>query len=180
MSRLQFYRQFVNRGVCMQRVIDTVGGRLMLARKDAGMNQLELLEKLKEKGHEITPSHWSRVERNERGISNELLIAVADIFELSLDYLVGRPHYANEIIEQFATEEANEVARLLDTMDEDLRKQVLAQAQHLQRLDEERKALHQEIETLLVEALKSFPAGTAIRAKSVLDKINVGWREVII
>ncbi len=38
-------------------VIDTMGGRLMLARKDAGLNQLELLERLKEKGYDINQNN---------------------------------------------------------------------------------------------------------------------------
>lgn len=117
-------------------VIDTMGGRLMLARKDAGLSQLELLEKLKEAGYDITPAHWSRVEGNKRGISLELLTAVADILEQSLDYLVGRPQYTHEVAEEFATEEAATVARLVDTMDEDMRRQVVAHTQALKRLDE--------------------------------------------
>lgn len=169
---------FVN-GKDIMGVIDTMGGRLMLARKDAGLNQLELLERLKEKGHDITPAHWSRVEGNKRGISLELLTAVADILGQSLDYLTGRPQFVHEVTEQFLTEEATAVARLLDSMDEDHRKHVLAHAQHLKRLDEERKALHREIATLLIESLSSVPNGTAVRAKSVLDKINVGWRELV-
>lgn len=159
-------------------VIDTMGGRLMLARKDAGLSQLELLEKLKEAGYDITPAHWSRVEGNKRGISLELLTAVADILEQSLDYLVGRPQYTHEVAEEWATEEAPTVARLVDTMDEDMRRQVVAHTQALKRLDEERRALHSEIAALLMETLSSVPNGTAVRAKSVLDKINVGWREM--
>lgn len=158
-------------------VIDTMGGRLMLARKDKGLNQLELLERLKEKGHEITPAHWSRVENNQRGLSLDLLVAAADILEQSLDYLTGRPT-APEGGEHFITDEANAVGRLLDTMDDDLRKLVLLSTQHLKRLDEERKALHREVATLLIESLSCVSDDSKIRAKSVLDKINVGWRDL--
>lgn len=70
-------------------ILQSVGGRLMLARKNKGWNQLEFLEQLKEqKDIEITAAHWSRVEGTKRGASLELLIAAADLLDVSLDYLV--------------------------------------------------------------------------------------------
>lgn len=70
-------------------ILQSVGGRLMLARKNKGWNQLEFLKQLKEqKDIEITPAHWSRVEGMKRGVSVELLIAAADLLDVSLDYLV--------------------------------------------------------------------------------------------
>lgn len=71
--------------------LNTVGGRLMLARKNKGWTQPELLEQLRlQHGQTVTQSHWSRVECNERGVSLQLLIAVADLLGVSLDYLTGR------------------------------------------------------------------------------------------
>jgi transcriptional regulator with XRE-family HTH domain len=70
-------------------ILQSVGGRLMLARKNKGWSQLDLLEQLKErKGIDITPAHWSRVEGMKRGASLELLIAAAELLDVSLDYLV--------------------------------------------------------------------------------------------
>lgn len=73
-------------------ILNTVGGRLMIARKSKGWTQPELLDQLKRRyGYSVTQSHWSRVECNERGISLQLLIAAADLLDVSLDYLTGRP-----------------------------------------------------------------------------------------
>lgn len=70
-------------------VLQTVGSRLMLARKSKGWSQIDLLEQLRtQKGIEITPAHWSRVEGMKRGASLELLVAAADLLDVSLDYLV--------------------------------------------------------------------------------------------
>lgn len=72
-------------------VLQTVGGRLMMARKNKGWSQLDLLEHLRtKKGIKVSPEHWSRVESNQRRASLRLMIAASDLLEVSIDWLVGK------------------------------------------------------------------------------------------
>lgn len=163
-----------NSGVVTMALLDTMGGRIRLARMDKDLNQLELLAKLKEvdSKFDIDPAHWSRVENNKRGISLELLVAVADLLEVSLDHLTGRPQYGHEVTEQFVTDEANQVARLTDKMDKDLRNLVLLSAENLKRLDEERKGLHEEIASLLAEQIGQMENSHRRRAETILERVR--------
>jgi transcriptional regulator with XRE-family HTH domain len=71
--------------------LNTVGGRLMIARRRKGWTQKEMAELLNEQhGIATDQSFWSHVENGRRGISMPVFVAVADLLEVSLDYLTGR------------------------------------------------------------------------------------------
>ncbi len=80
--------------------------RLLELRKKKGLTQAEIAKLLK-----ITPQAYSLYETNKNNISNETLCMLADFFEVSTDYLLGRqeaiPSFLNEeeraLIEQYRT-----------------------------------------------------------------------------
>ena len=61
------------------------GQRVLTLRKSAGLSQAALAEQLGITMHQI-----SKMETGQRGPSLELAVALADYFDVSLDYLVGR------------------------------------------------------------------------------------------
>lgn len=59
--------------------------RLRELRKGRGLKQTDLAELL-----EVVPRQYQRYERGEQDPSLETAIALADFYDVSLDYLVGR------------------------------------------------------------------------------------------
>lgn len=64
---------------------ETFSERLSTLRKSAKLNQCQMAEALG-----ITQAAISKIEKGERAASIEVLCALADYFDVSLDYLVGR------------------------------------------------------------------------------------------
>ena len=67
-----------------------VGARVTEARLAAGMKQVELLAKLQTRGVEISVPALSLLEGQKRPVSDIELNALADIFGVSADWLLGR------------------------------------------------------------------------------------------
>lgn len=67
----------------MSELYKRIGKKIATLRKDNSMTQEQLAEKLS-----ITVKHCSSVERGLSSLSLEKLIYVADLFDVSLDYLV--------------------------------------------------------------------------------------------
>ena len=59
--------------------------RLLELRKQKGLTQADMAKLLK-----ITPQAYSLYETNKNNINNETLCILADFFEVSIDYLLGR------------------------------------------------------------------------------------------
>lgn len=59
------------------------GKRIAAIRKQNGLTQLQFAEMLY-----ITKSHLARIENGRRGASVELMVDIACLFNLSLDYLI--------------------------------------------------------------------------------------------
>lgn len=70
--------------------------RLLELRKSKGLTQADMSKLLK-----ITPQAYSLYETNKNNISNETLCILADFFEVSTDYLLGR----QDSIPSFLSEE---------------------------------------------------------------------------
>ena len=64
--------------------------RFSALRKGAKLNQSQMAETLG-----ITQAAISKIEKGERAASIEVLCALADYFDVSLDYLVGRSDEPN-------------------------------------------------------------------------------------
>ncbi len=67
-----------------------VGAKVEMARKKKGMKQKELLAQLQVRGVDMNASGLSKLEGQIRFVTDIELAALADILELSVDYLLGR------------------------------------------------------------------------------------------
>lgn len=67
-----------------------IGARVTLARKSQGMKQIELLTKLQLAGIEMSTPALSLLEGQKRPVSDIELNAIADILNVSVDWLLGR------------------------------------------------------------------------------------------
>lgn len=67
-----------------------VGARVTEARKNLGMKQIDLLAKLQTASVEISVPALSLLEGQKRPVSDIELNALADILNVSVDWLMGR------------------------------------------------------------------------------------------
>ena len=70
-----------------------VGNRVELVRKQKGMKQKELLAQLQVNGVDMNASGLSKLEGQIRFVTDVELVALADILEVSVDYLLGRHNF---------------------------------------------------------------------------------------
>lgn len=66
-----------------------IGSRLKAVRESAGLTQAGLIDRLREEGVNLNQPFISQVERGEKGISLETLVALATVLDVSTDYLLG-------------------------------------------------------------------------------------------
>jgi len=67
-----------------------IGARVTEARKNRGMKQIELLSKLQTNGIDISTPALSLLEGQKRPVSDLELNALANILNVSVDWLMGR------------------------------------------------------------------------------------------
>ena len=67
-----------------------IGARVTKARQDKGMKQIELLAKLQLAGVDMSVPALSLLEGQKRPVSDIALNALADILDVSVDWLLGR------------------------------------------------------------------------------------------
>ena len=67
-----------------------LGYKIRKLREELGLSQLELSEKLN-----LNNRILSRIELNERSVRDDELLAFADFFDVSTDYLLGRTNVRN-------------------------------------------------------------------------------------
>lgn len=67
-----------------------IGARVTKARQDKGMKQVELLAKLQLAGVDMSVPALSLLEGQKRPVSDIELNALADILDVSVDWLLGR------------------------------------------------------------------------------------------
>lgn len=67
-----------------------IGARVTEARKQRGMKQVELLAKLQLAGVDMSIPALSLLEGQKRPVSDIELVALADILNVSVDWLLGR------------------------------------------------------------------------------------------
>lgn len=66
-----------------------VGARVEKRRKEMNMKQIELLSALQDKGIEFNASGLSKLEGQIRSVNDYELIALSEILEVSVDWLLG-------------------------------------------------------------------------------------------
>ena len=67
-----------------------IGARVTLARKNKGMKQVDLLAKLQLAGVDMSVPALSLLEGQKRPVSDIELNGLADILQVSVDWLLGR------------------------------------------------------------------------------------------
>lgn len=67
-----------------------IGARVELARKRQGMKQKNLLAQLQVNGVDMSASALSKVEGQTRSVTDIELAVLADLLEVSVDWLMGR------------------------------------------------------------------------------------------
>lgn len=124
-----------NRGLRMR--LDTFGKRLRLLRQDRSLSQLELRDKMeKEGGVEIGGAYISELERGDQTPTVKVAAAMAKVLDASLDYL-GMLHddasatYRREAAPVYFSQEADEVAQLVDRMHPSQREVLLSVAKNM-------------------------------------------------
>lgn len=63
--------------------IEKIGNRIQQLRKDQGMTQAQLAMKLN-----ISDRHLRRIETGEKGPSIDILVEIATLLDVSLDYII--------------------------------------------------------------------------------------------
>lgn len=66
-----------------------VGNRIEERRKEIGIKQIELLEKLNERGIEFNASGLSKLEGQIRSVTDIELVAISEILGVSVNWLLG-------------------------------------------------------------------------------------------
>ena len=67
-----------------------IGSRVELSRKNQGMKQKELLAQLQVNGVDMNASGLSKLEGQVRYVTDFELVALANILNVSVDWLLGR------------------------------------------------------------------------------------------
>jgi transcriptional regulator with XRE-family HTH domain len=110
--------------------LDTFGKRVRILRQERGWTQNQLIDALKTVGVDIGRSYVSEWERTDKMPSGEVVAALARVLETTADYLLLLTDDA-EIVENTQevdaiSEEAEEVAHIVDSMTPERRADVLA------------------------------------------------------
>ncbi|NLL63622.1 MAG: XRE family transcriptional regulator [Ruminococcaceae bacterium] len=66
------------------------GLKIEMLRKERGLKQIDMLESLALQGVDMTSSGLSKIEGGHRGIYDFELLAIANILDISVDFLLGR------------------------------------------------------------------------------------------
>ena len=120
----------------------TLGERIKSLRLDSNLTQAELAKRLK-----IARSNISKYEKSQMTPSNELIVKMAEIFDVSTDYLLGRTSDRHRPYYELGAKDIKEI----DTLVEDLESQMNAGVSFRgEPLDEQdREVLMQSIRTAI-------------------------------
>lgn len=135
-----------------EQLLNTFGKRVRALRGE--MTQEELLERAeKECGQSMSQGHWSSLERKGKIPNGGMVAAVAKVLGVSADYLLlitDNPYPSHETKDIDAiSEEAEEVAGIIDEMTPERRQDVLAIVRALDERDKIPKSLARRYDMIL-------------------------------
>lgn len=135
--------------------LDTFGKRIRALRQDRGLSQIELRDRMKSEAEvEIGDTYISELERSARMPSLEIAAAMAKVLDVTLDYLGlliedGELSYKRTPPPVYFSEEADEVASLVDAMRPEQRLVIMSVARNLSALTMERAKRRAESNDIL-------------------------------
>lgn len=139
-------------------LLNTTGKRLRVLRQDRGMTQAELSQRLTASGATPSNASLSQYETGRAVPPAPALVALADALDTTIDYLMCRtddPSHvglASEVSPTYFSDEADAVARLVDSMTPEDRTQALAIMQMFAGLSPTGRKLTKEVAALLFSA----------------------------
>ena len=142
-------------------LLGTLGKRVKVLRNERGVTAVEFTRALRRHGVDITPSHMSRIENGLAQPSIEVLRAIGDELDVSLDYLTMRTDVPNapsssetELATIYFSPEADEIARAVDAMAPYERQLALEHVRMQQRMAAERATeIQPAVDTLLMQSM---------------------------
>lgn len=120
-------------------MLDSFGGRAMIARKKLGISQKEVVERLEERGVTITRAHYSKIEGNKVNPSRDVVEAMCYVLRCSSDWLMKLP--------DFEQPEAHRqsVGLPIDDLDDDIKQSCINMYQTMVQWNTERKTLQNRL-----------------------------------
>ncbi len=165
------------KGFMAARDTNTFAWRLRTTRDRAGMSQYEMCDRIKkiiqqkEPTFDLSYPAYNKYETGDTATPRlDVTAAISKVLGVSLDYLILGEEPEGEA--KFATEEAEQVAAIVDTLPAELRTTLLDGAQLLQRLH--RNIEHSQLEHVMFidKITPLLPEQERIQARSILSKIN--------
>jgi transcriptional regulator with XRE-family HTH domain len=156
---------------------NTFAWRLRQSRDQMGITQYDMCDKIneivrrREPGFALSYPAYNKYETGDTATPRlPVLAAIGKVLGLSIDYLVTGHEPDGKA--DFSTEEAEQVAAIVDSLPAELRATILGGAQLLQRMHynaEQSQAEH----VMFIQRIKPLlPEQERIQAQSILDKIN--------
>lgn len=115
-------------------ILKTMGRRVRVLREERDMNQIELAAEVRRRGVECSNSTISSIETGRANPSLEVFVAIADVLDVTLDYLATRTERIESpnapevpaVVTVGVSEEAEHVASIVDELPPGKRVEVLA------------------------------------------------------
>lgn len=114
-------------------ILKTMGKRVRVLREEKGLNQIELAAEVRRRGVECSNSMISSVETGRANPSLEVFVAIADVLDVTLDYLATRTERIESpnapdvpvVVPVGVSEEAEHAAGIIDDLPPSKRAEVL-------------------------------------------------------
>lgn len=137
--------------------MDNLGIRLRKLRNSKKLTQNDIIKYLNNQGIKISQSMYSSLERGERTVKRAVIEALADFYNVSIDYLHGRENKSVKLVDPLAPnlEDDNEVY-LLNTY-----RDLNDKGQEIARIQLESLARNPE---LIIEKFKEFEVDENLKA----------------
>lgn len=165
------------KGFMAARDTNTFAWRLRVERDKTGMSQFDMCDRIKEIVRQKEPAFdlsYPAYNKYETGDTvtppMRVMAAISKVLGRSLDYLILGEEPDGEA--KFATEEAEQVAAIVDNLPPELRAALLDGALLLQQLHRNIENSRIEHAMFLEEIKTLLPEQKRIQAQSILNKIN--------